>query len=632
MTDHLSIGVIGHVDHGKTTLVKALTGTETDRLAEERRRGLTIVLGFAYRETPSGMIDFIDAPGHADFVRTMISGATGIEAALIVVAANEGIMPQTVEHIRIASLLGIKKAVVALSKIDLATADDIANTTAAVDDFLVRAGFDAPVIVPVSAQDGRGIDDLVEALESLFKDRSPRPETSGFYLPFDRVFTVQGFGTVATGTLRGGVMQVEDTGEIVPLGVAARVRGLEVHGHAVEEARPGQRVAVNIRTDVDIERGQALASSGLLQPAPFWDAHLRLVNDQDRPLKNGTPVRVLHGTTETLAAIRLLDRDSMMPGEVADVQFRLKVPAAAWDQDHFIVRTISPVATIGGGRFLNTRALRRKRFDDATMAQLHAVGGTDVGAAITAHVAQAGLVGVPLGDLETRFALSGDDLQAVLTAAGSHIGPDNLVMDAQAVQKAGDQLTATLAQFHANQSSRLGIGQPELVTALSLKGGAAQIVFNVLLAEKVILLTDGIVSLPGFDPLAALGEAKRAYLDELETRIRDSAMTPPSMGEITSENSKDRALAELLIEVGRLVPLYDHKRTNLFLFHRSAIDQAVVDLRQAFPKGADFRAGEARGVLNSTRKYVIPFLTYLDRQNITRRKDDLRQMTANTGD
>jgi selenocysteine-specific elongation factor len=205
-------------------------------------------------------------------------------------------------------------------------------------------------------------------------------------------------------------------------------------------------------------------------------------------------------------------------------------------------------------------------------------------------------------------------------------------MDAQSVQKAGDELIAALAQFHADQPSRLGIGQPELLTALAFSDGASQIVFNVLLADQVILLKDGIVSLPDFDPLAALGEAKRAFLDLLEARIRDSAMTPPSMGEITAENPKDQPFAELLIEVGRLVPLYDHKRTNLFLFHRSAIDQAVVDLRQAFPEGADFRAGEARGILNSTRKYVIPFLTYLDRQNITRRKDDLRQMTETKSD
>jgi selenocysteine-specific elongation factor len=626
MSDHLSIGVIGHVDHGKTTLVKALTGTETDRLAEEKRRGLTIVLGFAYRQTPMGMIDFIDAPGHADFVRTMISGATGIEAALIVVAANEGIMPQTVEHIRIAALLGIKRAVVALSKTDLATPDDIVGSSVAVRDFLMDSGFDDPLIVPVSAQDGTGIEALVGALEGLFQDRSPRPESDGFYLPFDRVFTVQGFGTVATGTLRGGIMRGEDLGEILPTGDTARVRGLEVHGQTVEMARPGQRVAVNIRTDATLNRGQALASTGLMQPASYWDAHLRLTGDNDRPLKNGTPVRVLHGTTETQATIRLLDRDRMLPGETADVQFRLKVPAAAWDQDHFVVRTISPLATIGGGRFLNTRARRRKRFDDATMAQLQAVGGTDVGQAVVAHVAQAGLSGVPMAELEQRFSASGDDLQAMLRVANCHIAADHTVFDDGVIREAGADVVAAVGQFHADQPSRLGIGQPELVEAHTLGAAAAQIVFGTLVDAGEIQLGQGLVSLPGFDPLAALGEAKRAYLDQLETRIRDDAMTPPSMGEIVADNSRDKGLAELLIEVGRVVPLYDHKRTNLFLFHHGAIDEAVVALQQAFAGGVEFRAGEAREVLNSTRKYMIPFLTYLDRQNITRRKDDLRQI------
>jgi selenocysteine-specific elongation factor len=627
MSDHLSIGVIGHVDHGKTTLVKALTGTETDRLEEEKRRGLTIVLGFAFRETPSGIIDFIDAPGHADFVRTMISGATGIDAALIVVAANEGIMPQTLEHIRIASLLGIDKAVVALTKTDLSSEEETAQTAQNVQSLLLETGFQDPTIVPVSALSEQGLPQLVAALEGLFDSTPRRADGGAFYLPFDRVFTVRGFGTVATGTLRAGVMSVDDVGEISPLGASARVRGMEVHGKPADRAEPGQRVAVNIRTDASLERGQALASTGLLAPAALWDASLQLTDDIQKPLKNGTPVRVLHGTTETQAAIRLLDRDRLLPGEAANVQLRLRVPAAAWDQDRFILRTVSPVATIGGGRFLNTQARRRKRFDDTTMDQLQAVGGDDAVEAFLAHLAQAGLEGVALADLSQRFAMPDQQVRQLVGEKNGVVGADSTVYGGAAIEGLAANMLQLVGAFHEDQPSRLGIGKPALISGLSAPTEAVALVLDRLADDGQLLVNKGQISLPGFDPFAALSEAKRAHLDRLEAHIKDAAMMPPSMGEVTDENPQDKKLAELLIEVGRVLPLYDHKRTNLFLFHRAAIDDAVVAMQAAFPPPAEFRVGDVRAVLDSTRKYMIPFLTWLDRQNITRRADDMRQMT-----
>ena len=349
MIRQLSVGVIGHVDHGKTTLVKALTGTETDRLEEEKRRGLTIVLGFAYLQSQSGMIDLIDAPGHADFVRTMISGATGMDAALLVVAASEGVMPQTVEHLRIAHYLGINKVVVALTKTDLVTEDIQSQAEQDAQDLLASLDMQVQAVVPVAALEGRGIDALVAVLDGLFEQQSARESEGGFYLPFDRVFTIQGFGTVVTGTLRGGALRVDDEGMLAPSGAPVRVRGLEVHGESVAEALPGQRVAANIRTSADVERGLALAASGRMAEAEFWDARVTLGPDVSRPLKNGQPLRLLHGTTETQVAIRLLDRDRLGAGEEANVQFRLKDKAAAWPRDCFILRTVTPVRPLAAG-------------------------------------------------------------------------------------------------------------------------------------------------------------------------------------------------------------------------------------------------------------------------------------------
>ena len=625
MIRQLSVGVIGHVDHGKTTLVKALTGTETDRLEEEKRRGLTIVLGFAYLQSQSGMIDLIDAPGHADFVRTMISGATGMDAALLVVAASEGVTPQTVEHLRIAHYLGINKVVVALTKTDLVTEDIQSQAEQDAQDLLACLDMQVQAVVPVAALEGRGIDALVAVLDGLFEQQSARESEGGFYLPFDRVFTIQGFGTVVTGTLRGGALRVDDEGMLAPSGAPVRVRGLEVHGESVAEALPGQRVAANIRTSADVERGLALAASGRMAEAEFWDARVTLGPDVSRPLKNGQPLRLLHGTTETQVAIRLLDRDRLGAGEEANVQFRLKDKAAAWPRDRFILRTVTPVETIGGGQFLNTQAKRHRRFDDAVMAQMAAADSQDGDAALAAHVAQAGMDGVLLLDLAAQFSISEEAARQGAQDQGC-IEASGRVFDGGIVGDVSEKLLAALTTWHEEQPMRRGLGQQVLLDRARVPNGIGQVAVEALSAAGNVVRQDGLLRLASHDPLAHLGEARRKYLDQLEGRLKEAAMKPPSLEELVEENPKDKDLAELLIEIGQLIPLHDFKKTNLFLFHRSVVDGAVRALRDAFPSGVSFRAGEAREVLDSTRKYMIPFLTWLDRQGITKRDEDMRQM------
>jgi selenocysteine-specific elongation factor len=630
MTQQLSVGVIGHVDHGKTTLVKALTGTETDRLEEEKRRGLTIVLGFAYLQSEHGMIDLIDAPGHSDFVRTMISGATGMDAALLVVAASEGVMPQTIEHLRIAHYLGIDKVVVALTKTDLVTDEVQRQAEQGVRDLLASLDMQVQAIVPVAALEGRGVDTLVTALDGLFAHQSERDSEGGFYLPFDRVFTIQGFGTVVTGTLRGGVLRVDDEGMLAPNGVPVRVRGLEVHGQSVDQAFPGQRVAANIRTSADVERGLALAASGRMAEAEFWDARVTLGPEVSRPLKNGQPLRLLHGTTETQVAIRLLDRDRLGAGEEANVQFRLKEKAAAWPRDRFILRTVSPVETIGGGQFLNTQAKRHRRFDEDVMAQMAAADGQDGDAALAAHIAQAGMEGVLLVDLAAQFSISEE---AALRAAQDQgcLETAGRIFDGGIVGDAAEKLSAALTAWHEEQPMRRGVGQQVLLDRARVPNVIGQVAVEALSEVGSIVRQDGLLRLTGHDPLEHLGDARRKYLDQLEARIKMAAMKPPSLEELVAENPKGKDLAELLIETGQLIPLHDFKKTNLFLFHRGVVDEAVEALRNAFPDGTGFRAGEARQVLDSTRKYMIPFLTWLDRQGITKRDEDLRQMVGRPG-
>ena len=626
MAGQLAIGVVGHVDHGKTTLVKALTGTETDRLAEERERGLSIVLGFAFRKTEQGLIDFIDAPGHADFVRTMISGATGIDAALIVVAANEGIMPQTREHVRIVSLLGMERTVVALTKSDLVSADELLTAEAKIRAYLSDMGFAEGAVVPVCAPTGEGMDELLTALGDLFQNRIRPTDRGRFYLPIDRVFSMHGHGTVVTGTLRGGALTLGDEGEIAGTGIIARLRRLEVHGHEVCRADPGQRVAANLRIDGGIKplRGQALASPGWLTPSEWWSAALRMADDAATNLRNGKPVRLLFGTKEVIATLRLLDRDEIAPGDAATVQFHLREPDAAWGREHFVIRTLSPVETVGGGRFLDTQASRIKRYDDQALAIMEAGSGEDAGIAIPAFVEQMGSCGVLVMTLAQKFSVSESFVRESAAKAGALVG-DDLVIGVRSGKSMREKLTGLLAAYHTDHPTRFGMALLELGEKLDVSMKALDLVVAALRETGEVVEHSQRIGLSEFHPLNGLSDSEKVRIDYLEARLRQTLLMPPTMEEISTGDKRDVARAELLIEIGRVVPLYDFKRKNLFLFHVKDIENAVESLREAWPSPDQFRLGEAREHLGVTRKFLQPVLEYLDKQKITRRREDFRE-------
>jgi len=343
----LTVGVIGHVDHGKTALVRALTGIETDRLAEEKRRGISIALGFAHLPVPGGEIDLIDMPGHERFVRTMVAGATGIRAVLLVVSAVEGIRAQTVEHVEIAGLLGIRAGIVAVAKADLAGDEGISAAGAAAAGLLARNGIADAAVIPTSAVDGRGIADLRAALADLTARVPPPAEQGLVHLPVDRVFSRPGFGTIVTGTLQRGRLSVGEEVEILPGGMRARVRALQVHGAPLPVAVPGGRTAVNLRgvEAGGIRPGAVLATPGLLRPAEWLDVDLRLLPGAPLPLATGREVKLLIGTREVAARLRLPDRDALAPGETAVAQLRCAEPVAVPAREPFVIRTGSPART-----------------------------------------------------------------------------------------------------------------------------------------------------------------------------------------------------------------------------------------------------------------------------------------------
>ena len=356
MISQLTLGVIGHVDHGKTALVRALTGIETDRLKEEKERGLSIVLGFSYLQFPHSVIDLIDVPGHEDFIRAMISGATAIDGVLLVVASNEGIMPQTREHFDIAQLLGIDRGLIVLTKTDLVTEEELDAVEKEVGLFVSETFLESAPVIKTSAVKSKGIPELQRECELLeVKSSLPKMNTEGSFLPIDRVFSMQGFGLVATGTLRLGPLQNGTSVEILPNGGIATIRGLQNHNKYVDKVMPGQRVAVNLRNikKDELKRGSVIGTPGFLKATKRLDVKVSLLNNLTDDLKNGELVRVLFGATDVVAKVRLIDKPSIEPGSSGLVQLRCQSDVVTHKTERFIIRSLSPIFTIGGGEILD---------------------------------------------------------------------------------------------------------------------------------------------------------------------------------------------------------------------------------------------------------------------------------------
>ncbi|MGE5840291.1 MAG: selenocysteine-specific translation elongation factor [Deltaproteobacteria bacterium] len=368
------LGTAGHIDHGKTSLVKAMTGIDTDRLKEEKERGITIELGFAHLELPSGQIlGIVDVPGHEKFVKHMVAGATGVDLVALVIAADEGVMPQTREHLEICQLLKVKKGLVVLTKIDMVDQEWLDLVKEDVSNFLSETFLAGAPIAPVSSVTGQGIKELVAMLDSMVKE-IPERETSGFFrLPVDRVFTMKGFGTVVTGTTISGLVRTGDEITVYPQGLVARIRGIQVHGREVEEVSAGLRTAINLQgvEKEQIERGNVVATKDSLRPTRMADVVLHHLKSSPRKLKNRAKVRFHTGTSEIISTVVLLDRDELNLGDTCFAEIRLEEPVAVLARDRYVLRSYSPVRAIAGGEILNAGPQKKKRFSEAALTELN---------------------------------------------------------------------------------------------------------------------------------------------------------------------------------------------------------------------------------------------------------------------
>ncbi len=628
----ITLGVVGHVDHGKTALVRALTGIETDRLEAERKRGLSIVLGFAFLETPQGVVDLIDVPGHEDFVRAMIGGSTALDGIVLCIAANEGIMPQTVEHFQIARLLGVETGLVVVTKADLVDAARRAAAAAEVARFVRGTFLESAPVLEASVASGAGLDAVRAALARLAATEITREAQGRFFLPLDRVFTMRGFGLVATGTLRGGKLHVGDTVEIQPGGRSATVRGLQNHGRPIEHAVPGQRVAVNLRhvSREEIRRGDVLAAPGFVVPARRLDGELRVLEEAGRAIPNGAVVRVLTGTTEATARLRLLDRRELAPGESGLVQLNLDRSIATRPTERYLIRSLSPPRTLGGGRVLDVNTRRHRRFDVRVADRLESAASGDLERMLRQRLEEAGAAGLRLGDLAQRLERpravveeAAERLDAIRIGEDLWVTPDALV----GVQ-AG--ILAVLEGLHADQPLRTGLDPGSIASALGANPPQALVraALKRLLAEGRVQAADELFAIAGHDPFARLEGRERQLVAQIEQAFRAGGLTPPAPQDVVGQDRVTQVIYRLLLETGRLVRLKTYDRNTQIVLHASTVEDVKQALAHTFPYPQTFAVKDVRDLLRSTRRHVVPLMEHLDSMGATVRSGDLRRLRA----
>jgi selenocysteine-specific elongation factor len=625
---HVVVGTAGHIDHGKSTLVRALTGIDPDRLKEEKERGITIDIGFAHLDLGDGLtLGIVDVPGHERFVKNMLAGVGGIDLVMLVVAADEGVMPQTREHLAICQLLRIPSGLTVLTKADMAEPEWLELVTEDVRGFLRGTFLEGRPIVPVSAKTGEGLDALRRQLAELARAVPSRGTDATFRLPIDRVFTIRGFGTVVTGTVAAGQVAVDERVEVYPRDVQAKVRGLQTHGQAVTTAVAGQRTAVNLQgvERAAIERGDVLSLPGLLRPTFMLDATCELLADAPAPLKTRQRVRFHIGTSEVMARVHLLDRSELEPGGRGYVQVRLEASVIALPRDRYVIRSYSPMVTIGGGELLDVAPPKARR-SPALLARLAVLERGEPTAVIEEHVRRVGPGGARTADLRARTPFGQDALRGLLadlTAQGRVLLVDReWHVHVDAAQRLRDEAVAALRAFHAREPLKPGMSKEELRTRL---GALDERVFLPLLdrfaAAGAIAVEKDKVRLA--EHQVRLDPQQQALLDRLEAEFREAGVAPPSVeeafGKLRMGRPEDQALLQVLLDERRLVRV----KEGLY-FHAVPLRDAESRVAAFLRERKEITPQDMKDLLGITRKYAIPLLEYLDGQRLTVRVGDKR--------
>lgn len=623
---HIIIGTAGHIDHGKTCLTEALTGRNTDRLEEEKKRGITIENGFAMLELPDGQTaSIIDVPGHEKFVRNMIVGATGIDLAMMVIAADDGFMPQTQEHLDILQLLEVKNGIIALTKTDIADEEWIETVEEDIRDRVAGTFLENAPIVRVSSHTGAGIEELKNVIFESVKNSVPKNTDLPARLPADRVFTVQGFGTVVTGTLTEGVFRTGDEVCIYPSGEPVRIRELQNHDNSVEEVQAGMRSAVNLAgIEKDkIKRGDVVAAQGSVAVTKRIDVTLKITDECPFFIKNASRLHLFHGTSESICKIRLLDADEMGPGESGFAQLILEEPVSARNGDRFIIRFFSPVVTVGGGRMLDVNAGHRKRSNEAVLKRLAALSSENMEERILQYTEDRGAAVSAAGAL----ALTANETQAAVSAALEKLAAEGLVIRSEkgytgkaAYESYKRRIVKLLSEYHENYPLRSGMPAAAFRTETSdIDAEAAQLLLAMASADGDIVLKGDVIAVSGFEPKLSdkqkkLAENMYAYYKSAGFETRSLSAAADEMGENTKICTP---VYEYLCSDRRLVIIGPDEAVTAEKY-----DEALQKMKEIAQKAGEVTLGEFRTEMGFSRKYAQMYLEYWDRAGITRRQGD----------
>lgn len=628
------LGTAGHIDHGKTSLIKAVTGVNTDRLKEEQLRGITIELGFASLDLPSGQrVGIVDVPGHEKFVKNMVAGATGIDLVVLVIAADEGIMPQTREHMEICTLLGIRHGLVVLTKIDMVDEEWLALVQEEVDAFTRNTFLAQAPVVPVSAVTGQGLPEFIQALDRISTSILPRTSSGLFRLPVDRVFSMKGFGTVITGTLASGKVSVGDRVMLYPSGAVSKVRGLQVHNQSVPVAEAGMRTAINFQglDKSTVERGDVIASPDSLVPTYMVDVVLNYLPSNAKALKNRARVRFHAGTAEMMGVVVLLDREELLPGQSTVAQIRLDTPVTLVRDDRYVLRSYSPVRTVGGGRVINPIAPKHKGNRPDLAGRLAGLVEADPEQIVDFHIEAAGFGGRSFRDLLIMASIPEKQLDRVLQARMSQqkaIQVDKekkRYVHQNAFTELQKAVTGHLSAYHKKNPLKSGMPKEELKSKLpaAVDIKLFMLALQQMTRNSVIEQEEDLVQLSGHR--VSLGVDQRALRERILDVYEKEGLRPPYFKDLCRQMDtpldQARQVLSLLVNEGRMVKikedLYYHSRPL------ERLKQTLVDFLTAHEEISTPQFKEMTGL---SRKYVIPLIEYFDTIQLTIRIGDLRKL------
>ncbi|WP_319588411.1 selenocysteine-specific translation elongation factor [uncultured Desulfobulbus sp.] len=631
------LGTAGHVDHGKTSLIRALTGIETDRLKEEKERGITIELGFAYLDLPCGhRLGIVDVPGHEKFIRNMVAGTAGMDLVAFVIAADEGIMPQTVEHFEICQLLGVRDGLVVLTKKDMVEQEWLDMVTEEVRDFFTGSFLENAPIVPVNSVNGEGIDEIVRLLDAKVAAINFQEEFGPFRMAVDRVFSMKGFGTVITGTSLSGRIETGAELTFYPGGLTAKIRGIQVHGQDVGLVEAGHRTAINLQgiEKEQINRGDMAATPGSLIASTLLDAEFHCLRSARNELKNRTQVRVHLGTREIVGRILLLESDTLTPGETTRIQLILQEPAAVWPGDHYVIRSYSPITTIGGGTILNNGPKKRKRTlerdREVNRAHFAALAAADSEQKLLLLVEECGSKGITADQLAARTGVFSKKLKKQLqhpisTGALMVVDSESQRMLAASVAMGIQrQIVDLLTNFHRANPLKTGLPKEELRS--QLRPAVEQKILQALLAG---LVRKGVIEQVGAE-IKVSGHTVTLEVNEqeMEQKISElyrlAGLTPPNLKEVLAAFSEFpekqiRQVIDLLAAKGALI-----KINESLSFHAPAIQTLQEEVVAFIRHEGEIDAPRFKELSGLTRKFSIPLLEYFDKIKLTIRIDDKR--------